>query len=115
MRAHATLVRATVLQDQVAQEKYGKDFQELEGRERQSVGGTVGGSKGGEARKEQSEFMSKHALHMPSTDCSSAHLLYKLAACLVAQWYIHTCFDIQSYMMCVQFLTCTGIHPFPSC
>lgn len=35
--------------EQVAQEKFGKSFDELEGRERQSVGGTVGGSH----RKEQ--------------------------------------------------------------
>jgi hypothetical protein len=38
-------------------QKFGKDFDELEGRERQSVGGTIGGHtggpKGGEARKEQ--------------------------------------------------------------
>lgn len=33
----------------VAQEKYGADFEELSGKERQSVAGTIGGNK----RKEQ--------------------------------------------------------------
>ncbi|GLC63708.1 hypothetical protein PLESTF_000065700 [Pleodorina starrii] len=35
--------------NEVAQEKYGKDFEELSGKERQSVGGTIGGN----IRKEQ--------------------------------------------------------------
>ncbi|KAG2442929.1 hypothetical protein HXX76_003005 [Chlamydomonas incerta] len=30
--------------NEVAQEKYGKDFEELSGKERQSVGGTIGGT-----------------------------------------------------------------------
>ncbi|KXZ56715.1 hypothetical protein GPECTOR_1g644 [Gonium pectorale] len=30
--------------NEVAQEKYGKDFDELSGKERQSVGGTIGGN-----------------------------------------------------------------------
>jgi hypothetical protein len=37
------------MKEQVAQEKFGKEFSELEGKERQSVGGTVGGN----IRKEQ--------------------------------------------------------------
>eukprot|EP00877_Chromochloris_zofingiensis_P003420 jgi/Chrzof1/13079/Cz07g19020.t1 len=37
------------VKEQIAQEKFGKSFDDLEGRERQSVGGT----KGGQARKEQ--------------------------------------------------------------
>ncbi|KAG2499273.1 hypothetical protein HYH03_002859 [Edaphochlamys debaryana] len=30
--------------NEVAQDKYGKDFEELSGKERQSVGGTIGGN-----------------------------------------------------------------------
>ncbi|KAG2443010.1 hypothetical protein HYH02_009426 [Chlamydomonas schloesseri] len=42
--------------NEVAQEKYGKDFEELSGKERQSVGGTIGGNIRKEAGTDYSEM-----------------------------------------------------------
>eukprot|EP00877_Chromochloris_zofingiensis_P007538 jgi/Chrzof1/3037/Cz12g09070.t1 len=41
------------LRDEVAQEKFGKKFDDLDSDEKMSVGGTIGGKRGGQARKEQ--------------------------------------------------------------
>lgn len=41
------------LRDEIAMEKYGKKFDELAPEERMSVGGTLGGRKGGATRAEQ--------------------------------------------------------------
>eukprot|EP00879_Flechtneria_rotunda_P003120 GHRR01003341.1.p2 GENE.GHRR01003341.1~~GHRR01003341.1.p2 ORF type:complete len:101 (+),score=34.13 GHRR01003341.1:109-411(+) len=41
------------LREEIAQEKYGKPFEELDSDEKMSVGGTIGGRRGGEARKKQ--------------------------------------------------------------
>eukprot|EP00878_Enallax_costatus_P011393 GHUV01011896.1.p2 GENE.GHUV01011896.1~~GHUV01011896.1.p2 ORF type:complete len:100 (+),score=35.51 GHUV01011896.1:93-392(+) len=43
----------TQMRNEIAQEKYGKNFEELDSDEKMSVGGTIGGQRGGEARKKQ--------------------------------------------------------------
>eukprot|EP00775_Hariotina_reticulata_P005711 gene5711-5951_t len=39
--------------EQIAQDRFGKSFDELETNQQKAVGGAMGGPKGGEARKEQ--------------------------------------------------------------
>lgn len=41
------------LREEIAQEKFDKSFEELDSDEKMSVGGTIGGRRGGEARKKQ--------------------------------------------------------------
>jgi len=41
------------LREEIAQEKFGKSFEECDMSEKQSVGGTIGGRRGGEIRKQQ--------------------------------------------------------------
>jgi hypothetical protein len=36
------------MRNEIAQEKFGKDFDQLDSDEKMSVGGTIGGRKGGE-------------------------------------------------------------------
>eukprot|EP00775_Hariotina_reticulata_P008296 gene8296-8482_t len=41
------------MRNEIAQEKFNKNFEELSSEEKMSVGGSIGGKRGGEARKQQ--------------------------------------------------------------